>query len=97
MNENVVERDVFGADEEVGPAGRVELSDSFDRDAGGVLCDEEDGPIVLVVGILDSSVRLPAEASTAPGILTRISCPANSLYQRCPFPFRIPEPKILMS
>lgn len=70
MDENVVERDVFGADEEVGPAGRVELRNPFDRDPGGVLSHEENGPIVLVVGILGFSVQVCI------GILT--SFPANS-------------------
>jgi hypothetical protein len=54
---DVVEDDVVGPDKEVGPAWRVLEVQPVHLDVGGVVREEEDGAVVLVVGVEDLSAR----------------------------------------
>ena len=51
-DENIVEDDILGVDEEVGPARRVQLSNSLDRYAGSVVCQEENWAVVVIIVVL---------------------------------------------
>ena len=37
VDKDIIERDILGTDEEVGPAGRVELGDTLNRHASSVV------------------------------------------------------------
>lgn len=54
---DVVEHDVVGPDEEIGPAGGVLEVQALDLDVGGVVCQEEDGAVVRVVWVEDLGTR----------------------------------------
>lgn len=49
---NIVKSDVLAIDEEIGPARRVKLRDPFNRQTRDILCYEENGPVVFIVGVL---------------------------------------------
>lgn len=55
MNENVIERNIIGANKKVGPAGRVQLRDSFHTDTRSILCQKENRSIESVVRVLQRS------------------------------------------
>jgi len=52
IDENIIERDILGANEEVGPAGRVELSDTFDTDTSGIIGQEQNWAVVRIGRVL---------------------------------------------
>ena len=54
---DVVKDDVVGADKEIRPARRVLHMQSANLDVGGIVCEEENGAVKLVVGIEDLSPR----------------------------------------
>lgn len=53
VDKDIIERDILGTDEEVGPAGGVELGDTLDRHAGSVVCREQNGTVEDVIRVLD--------------------------------------------
>lgn len=50
---DIVERDVLGADEEVGPTGRVELGDTLNGHTGSVVSHKENGTVKGIVRVLN--------------------------------------------
>lgn len=79
LNDNVVVNNVLGGHDEVGPDRRAGEADTLDVEVGGVLCIEENGSEVGVVGVLFLvSYRSGVKAFCK--ILTRTSSPANPSY-----------------
>ena len=53
VDEDIIERNIVSANEEVGPARRVELSDTLHADSGGVISQEQDWAVVGVGRVLE--------------------------------------------
>lgn len=96
LNDNVVVDNVLGGHDKVSPDRRASKADTLNEEVGGVLCIEENGSEVGVVGVL-FSVSYHWQLKIFCKILTRTSSPANPSYHFCPLPLRVPVPKILMS